>query len=494
MAQPRVLIIGAGFGGIAAAIELRKNGFEDVTVLEKAAALGGTWFYNRYPECACDVPSHLYSFSFAQRRDWSRICSPRAEILRYLQDVAHEHGVERLVVGETEIAECAWQQDRRRWVAISTDGRRFDADALIVATGQLHRPAIPQLQGAERFAGETFHSSRWPAGFDARGKRVAVIGTGASAVQFIPQLAATAERLYVFQRSPNWFLPRRNRAYPALLKTAFRCVPGLQACRRRFIYWYAETLTAMIRHPRTLGRIGRAYSSAFMRLQLKDPELRRRAWPTYPFGCKRVLFSSHYLPALARPCVELITERVSRLTPRTVVSADGAERELDVLIYATGFRANEFMAPMEVRGRDGRTLAGAWATGAHAHLGITVPGFPSMFLVYGPNTNTSGGSIIFYEEAQARYIRQALELLRGRRAAIEVRPEVEAASDRELQARFQGTAWAACESWYREHGDGRIVANWPGHMREYQRRVAKLEQSEYLFAPSPAAEPTLAVE
>ncbi len=494
MAQPRVRIIGAGFGGIAAAIELRRHGFEDVALLEKAPTLGGTWFYNRYPECACDLPSHLYSFSFAQRRDWSRICSPQAEILRYLQGVAREHGVEQLVVGETEIAECAWEEDRGRWVATSTDGRSFAADALIIATGQLHRPAVPRLPGAERFAGESFHSSRWPAGFDARGKRVAVIGTGASAVQFIPELARAAERLYVFQRSPNWFLPRRNRAYPALLKTVFRRVPGVQSFRRRFIFWYAEMLTAMIRHPRTLGRVGRAYSSAFMRLQLKDPEVRRRAWPDYPFGCKRVLFSSHYLLALQRAGVELVTERISQLTPLTVITADGAEREVDVLIYATGFCANEFMAPMVVRGREGRTLAEAWAAGAHAHLGITVPGFPSLFLVYGPNTNTSGGSIIFYEEAQAGYIRQALELLRERRTAIEVRAEVEAASNRELQARFNGTAWVACQSWYREHGKGRIVANWPGHMRDYQRHVAELDPHEYVFAPVPAGEPTLALE
>ncbi len=494
MAQPRVLIIGAGFGGLAAAIELRRHGFEDVALLEKAPELGGTWFYNRYPQCACDVPSHLYSFSFAQRRDWSRICSPREEILRYLQEVAREHGVEQLVLGGTEVAACTWDEERGRWTAQSTDGRCFAADAVIIATGQLHRPAQPRLPGAVRFGGEVFHSSQWPAGFDARGKRVAVIGTGASAVQFIPALAASAERLYVFQRSPNWFLPRRNRAYPAWLKAVFQRAPGVQAFRRGFIYCYAETLTAMVLHPRTLGRIGSAYSSAFMRLQLKDAEVRRQAWPDYTFGCKRVLFSSHYLPALQRPGVELVTERISHLTSRAVVTTDGAERELDALIYATGFRATDFMAPMEVRGREGRTLAEAWAAGAHAHLGIAVPGFPSLFFVYGPNTNTSGGSIIFYEEAQVTYIRQALELLRQCGTAIEVRSEVEVASDRELQARFQGTAWVACQSWYREDGNGRIIANWPGHMRDYQRRVAEVDPQEYVFLPLPAGEPTLAVE
>jgi cation diffusion facilitator CzcD-associated flavoprotein CzcO len=291
----------------------------------------------------------------------------------------------------------------------------------------------------------------------------------------------------VFQRTGNWFLPRRNRPYPRPVRWLIEHVPGLQALRRVYIYYYAELLTLTIRHPRTWGLIGRVQSTLFMRRQLTDPEVRRKAWPDYTFGCKRVLFSSHFLPALQRPNVELVTDQIERLAPRGVVTADGTEREVDCIIYGTGFRTTEFMFPMDVRGAGGRTLREQWAEGPHAHLGMCVPGFPSLFIVYGPNTNTSGGSIVFYEEVQAAYIRQALSLLReqgGR--AIEVRPEVEAASDRELQSRFAGTAWTRCNSWYRDD-TGRIVTNWPGYMTEYAERVRELDPDEFMLTPARAA-------
>jgi cation diffusion facilitator CzcD-associated flavoprotein CzcO len=475
----RVVIVGAGIGGIATAIELRRHGFTDLTLLERGPTLGGTWRENVYPGCACDVPSHLYSFSFAQRRDWSRLCSPQEEILSYLETVAREYGIDRMITFGVDVTSCEWNDG---WTVRSADGRAWEADVVIIATGQLHQPAFPRVEG--RFEGHSFHSARWDLSYDLRGKRVAVIGTGASAVQFIPHVAEQAAKLYVFQRTGNWFLPRRNRPYPAAVRAAIRWIPGLQAFRRRFIYYYAEALTLMIRHPRTIGLLGRLLSTVFMRLQLRDPEVRRRAWPHYTFGCKRVLFSSHFLPALQRTNVELVTEEIARLSPDGIVTADGAEREVDCVIYGTGFRTTEFMFPMEVRGTDGRSLREEWAAGAHAHLGITVPGFPSLFIVYGPNTNTSGGSIVFYEEAQAAYIRQALSLLRDRGAgAIEVRREVEAASDRELQGRFAGTAWTRCNSWYRDD-TGRIVTNWPSYMSDYAQRTRELDPSEFTLEPA----------
>jgi cation diffusion facilitator CzcD-associated flavoprotein CzcO len=340
-----LIIVGAGFGGLAAAIELRRHGFSDVTLLERADGLGGTWRYNDYPGCACDVPSQLYSFSYATRRDWPRLCSPRAEILGYLEKVGDEHGVDRCLETGVDVTECRWDAGSARWSVSSADGRRWEADALIIATGQLHQPAVPAIPG--RFDGHSFHSARWDHSVDLRGKRVAVIGTGASAVQFVPEIAEEAERLYVFQRTGNWFMPRRNRAYPAALRAVIQYVPGVQALRRRFIYYYAESLTMMIRNPRT-----------------------------------------------------------------------------------------------------------------------------------------SGGSIVFYEEAQAAYIRQALVELGARGAvAVEVRRQVEAASDREVQARFAGTAWTQCDSWYRDEG-ARIVANWPGYMTEYAERVRELDASEFTFTPS----------
>jgi cation diffusion facilitator CzcD-associated flavoprotein CzcO len=477
-----VIIVGAGFGGLAAAIELRRHGFSDVTLLERADGPGGTWRDNDYPGCACDVPSQLYSFSYATRRDWPRLCSPQAEILGYLEKVAAEHGIDRLLETGVDVVSCRWNSAASSWTVSSANGRRWEADALILATGQLHQPAVPAIPG--RFDGPSFHSARWDHSVDLRGRRVAVIGTGASAVQFVPEVARDAERLYVFQRTGNWFMPRRNRAYPPALLAMIRHVPWLQAFRRRFIYYYAESLTMMIRNPRTWGRIGHLRSALFMRWQLRDPVVRRKAWPDYTFGCKRVLFSSCYLPALQQPGVELVTDRIVRLDPAGVVTEDGFLREVDCVIYGTGFRATEFMFPMEVVGGDDVSLGEEWASGAHAHLGIAVPGFPSMFLMYGPNTNTSGGSIVFYEEAQAAYIRQALVELGARGAAsVEVRRAVEASSDRETQARFAGTAWTRCDSWYRDEG-GRIVTNWPGYMTDYAERVRELDPSEFTFAPA----------
>ena len=481
----RVLIVGAGFGGIAAAIELRRHGITDVTILEKGPDLGGTWLYNSYPGAACDVPSHLYSFSFAQRRDWSRLCSPQQEILEYLHRVAREHGVDGLVRTGRTVTDCRWDEAACTWTVETASGESYEAEALILATGQLHQPHRPGIEGAETFAGHTFHSAEWDHSYPLEGKRVGVLGTGASAVQFVPEIAARVQRLTIFQRTGNWFLPRQNRPYPAAARAAFEKVPGLQAFRRRFVFEYGESLTAMIRNPRTLGRLGRARSAAFMRTQLKDPELRRRVWPDYTFGCKRVLFSSLFLPALERRNVDLVTDPVASISPEGIVDSSGRTHELDCIIWATGFKTNDFMFPMAITGREGRGLDQEWAGGAHAHLGICVPHFPNMFVLYGPNTNTSGGSIIFYLETQVAYVRQALQHLAARgSAAIEVRADVEAAGDRALQHRFAGTAWTECDSWYRD-GKGRIVANWPGYMREYLRQAATLEPAQYNFAPLP---------
>jgi len=480
-----VIVVGAGFGGIAAAIELRRHGVTDIQILEKASDLGGTWFYNSYPGAACDVPSHLYSYSFDQRRDWSRLCSPQAEIHDYLKDVAGRFGIEQLIRTRVTVTGCSWDETACAWTVRTADGEELAADALVLATGQLHQPLTPLIDGAESFAGHSFHSAEWDHDYDLAGKRVAVVGTGASAVQFVPEIASEVARLTVFQRTGNWFMPRKNMSYPGLARRAIERVPGLQDMRRTFVFFYTEGLTLTIRHPRTLGRLAAWRSAAFMRMQLRDPDVRRRVWPDYTFGCKRVIFSSLFLPALQRPNVELVTERITQIAPEGPVTADGRLHEADCLIWATGFRTNDFMLPMQIDGAGGRELERTWAGGAHAHLGITVPGFPSMFLMYGPNTNTSGGAIVVYLEAQARYIRQAIvQMQRHEAGAIEVLPEVEAASDRALQARFQGTAWLECESWYRNE-NGRIVANWPGYMRDYLAATRELDESEYRFTPQP---------
>jgi cation diffusion facilitator CzcD-associated flavoprotein CzcO len=473
--MPSVLIVGAGFGGLAAAIELRRHGLTDVRILEKAEGYGGTWRSNTYPGAACDVPSHLYSFSFSQRKDWERLCPTQADILRYQREVVAEQGLEPIIETGTHVSACRWDERTRRWVVETNRGERT-ADALIIATGQLHQPATPRLAGA--FAGHSFHSAEWDHDYDLRGKRVAVIGTGASAVQFVPPVVEQAAHTTVFQRTGNWFVPRRNRAYPAAYRWMIRRVPGFQALRRRSWFWIGEGLTTAIRHPRTVGRVYHAYSWLFMRRQLRGrPELRKKVWPHYTFGCKRVLFSSTFLRTLARADVEVVTDPIERLAPEGIVTR-GRTHAVDCIIYGTGFRTTAFMFPMEITGAGGRSLAEAWAGGPHAHLGITVPGFPSLYLVYGPNTNTSGGSIILYEEAQAGYIRQAIELQRDRGAPIAVRADVEAAYDRATQERFTGTAWLECDSWYRDES-GRIVTNWPGYMREYIELTRRLDPREF---------------
>jgi len=487
MTSVRVIIVGAGFGGIAAAIELRRNGFDDLTILEAASGLGGTWFYNSYPGAACDVPSHFYSYSYAQRSDWSRLCSPSGEILEYLRDTARDFDIERHIVFDTRVTGCEWDDQSRTWTVRATDGSGAPstrhAEAIVLATGQLNRPALPKIDGLASFAGHSFHSARWDHAYDLRGKRVAVIGTGASAVQFVPEIVDQVARLTVFQRSGNWFLPRRNRRYPAPVKALIQRVPGLQEARRKILFRYMESVTAAIRNPKTIGRIGWLRSAVFMRWQLRDPRLRRKAWPDYTFGCKRVLFSSAYLPALQRPNVDLVTETITAMTPTGPVTEDGRVHEVDCVIYGTGFHTNDFMFPMEITGTGGRSLRAEWAAGAHAHLGITVPGYPSMFVLYGPNTNTSGGSIIFYLELQVGYLRQALQRVAATgAAAIDVRAEVERHSDRELQARFAGTAWTQCDSWYR-NSTGRIVANWPGYMSEYAKQTRTLDPTQFTLIP-----------
>lgn len=481
MHAPSVLVVGAGFGGIAAAIELRAHGIRDVTIVDAAPDIGGTWLHNTYPGAACDVPSHLYSYSFAQRTDWTRLCSPQPEILAYLQDVAKEYGVADLVETNARIISADRPRADGPWTATAEDGRSWTADVLIVATGQLNRPIVPDIPGTETFAGHTFHSARWDHEHDLRGRRVAVVGTGASAVQFVPAIAPEVGHMSVFQRSGNWFLPRRNREFPRWWRAAIEHVPGLQRWRRRFITEYCESLTLMIRHPATWGRVGRLYSTLFMRMQLRDPEVRRKAWPDYTFGCKRILFSSQWLPALQRDNVTLETERVTEIVPDGVRTADGRTHEVDTIIWGTGFAATDFMFPMEITGPGGRSLEDSWSDGAHAYLGMTVPGFPSLFVLYGPNTNTSGGSIIRYLENQVRYVREALQEARRRgTSGVEVREDVERAYDEDLQARFPGTAWTRCDSWYRD-SSGRIVTNWPGYMRDYEERTRRVDPADYVF-------------
>lgn len=475
-----VVVVGAGFGGIGTAIALKRAGISSFVVFERADDIGGVWRDNTYPGAACDIPSSLYSYSYAQERDWSRPCPSQAEIHEYLSRTADRFGVGGHIETGTGVAAADYDERRARWVVQTEAGETVLASSLVLATGQLSRPSTPEIEGQAEFAGTAFHSAEWDHSFDARGKRIAVIGTGASAVQFVPELAREAARVDVYQRTPPWMLPRRNNDYAPWAKALIERVPGLQRLRRSSLLAFGEGgIAGQTRLP-AFRVLMKAWSEWFMRRQVADPELRKRIWPDYPIGCKRVLFSSKYLPALQRDNVDLVTDRISHLTAAGPVTEDGAEREVDCIVYGTGFRSQEFVAPMRVAGRGGAELAQRWSGGARAHLGITVSGFPNMFLIYGPNTNLGFGSIVLMIEAQAGYVIDALRLLERTGAdALEVRPEAEEASTERVQEQLRHSVWTACESWYRQGSDGRIVNNWPGQMAEYVRATRSVSTDRY---------------
>jgi cation diffusion facilitator CzcD-associated flavoprotein CzcO len=478
--RPRVVVIGAGFGGLGAAYELTKGGLADVTVLEKAGDIGGVWRENTYPGAACDVPSNLYSYSFARKTDWGRRYAEQPDILGYIHDTADRLGLRDLVRTGVEVTSAEYDDSAATWRVATSSGETFEADVLIPAVGQLSRPALPPIPGLDTFEGPSFHSAEWRHDVDLTGRRVAVLGTGASAIQFVPRIREVAGRVIVFQRSAPYVVPKLDRAYTDAHHAAFRKVPGFVEAMRGAIWETTELLGLALTKVAPLARVLHVLASANLKRRIKDPVLRAKLTPDYPIGCKRVLFSSAWYPALASDNVQVETDAVEEVTATGVRAADGRLHEVDVIIYGTGFKATEFLAPMTITGRDGRDLHSEWADGARAHLGISVPGFPNMFLIYGPNTNLGSSSVILMMEQQARYIRQVVEeIARGGVArAFEVRPAVEAAYDAEVQARLDEGVWTDCDSWYRT-ASGRVTTNWPGLVHEYQRRTRVAVLADY---------------
>jgi cation diffusion facilitator CzcD-associated flavoprotein CzcO len=484
--MPSVVIIGAGFGGIATAIELTRHGFRDVTVLEKADSLGGVWRENTYPGAACDVPSPLYSYSFEPNPHWSMRYSPGPEILDYLTRTAAKYGVDELIRFGCEVTLAEFEDGR--WRVHTASGEVLEADVLVPAMGQLSRPVLPNIEGRDSFAGVAFHSATWDHDADLTGKRVAVIGTGASAIQFIPAIQPQVEKLTVFQRTAPWILVQPQKQYRPFHHWLFNRFPVFQRFERFMIWLLVESLQkAMTSRSRLLLPLGTLLAKVRLRFRVRDRALRNKLVPDYPAGCKRVLFSNLYLPAIVRPNVEIVTEPIETITTAGVRTRDGVEHPADVLVYGTGFAATEFLAPLTIRGRDGTPLADAWAGGARAYYGMTVPGFPNMFVMYGPNTNLGSGSIIAMLEPQARYIRQAVETLaRSGPAYLDLRPEVEARFDAETQSRLTDTVWTHCASWYRNE-TGRITNNWPASVEEYEERVRVLDPADYVLTRVSAA-------
>jgi cation diffusion facilitator CzcD-associated flavoprotein CzcO len=476
-----VAIIGTGFGGIAAAVRLKQDGVTDLVLFERADDIGGVWRENTYPGAACDVMSHLYSLSFAPKADWSRKFAPQAEIHQYLRDVARDSDVVRHVRFSTEVLAAAFDEAENRWVLTLSTGEEHRADVLIAATGQLSRPSRPAVPGLENFRGTVFHSAEWDHEHDASGKRVAVIGTGASAIQFVPAVAPATASLAVFQRSAPFVFPKHDAAYSDRARSAYARVPGLLRLSRGWVYSRNEVRSLFLNtEPRLLG----SYRLAFrrhLRRAVPDPDLRRKVTPTDPLGCKRILLSNDWYPALRLPQVEVVTDTITAVREHAVVTADGTEREVDTIVLGTGFAATEFLLPMRVTGRGGRDLHEEWADGARAHLGTVVPGFPNFFLVYGPNTNLGHNSIIVMIEAQVGWIVQAVrQLRRGRLRRIEVRPDVAGQFDEWVQRRTAGTVFAAgCRSWYLT-ASGRNTQNWPASTLTFRRRLRRLRLDEFV--------------
>jgi len=476
----QVAIIGAGFGGLGMAARLKESGEDSFVILEKAGRIGGTWRENTYPGCACDVPSHLYWYSFDQQPDWSHVFSPQAEILEKLEEFAHRRGLSPHIRFNAEVASARWDEQQSSWRITTKSGEDIQARALVTAWGQLNRWQLPDIEGREHFQGETFHSAYWRHDVNLEGKRVACIGNGASAVQIIPEIASQAERLTVFQRSASYVVPRMDRAYTEEERKLF--VGDSQAfwADREAIYAEHESRFYAMRPGSPKWEEFTALARAQLEAQVSDPVLREKLWPDYPLGCKRVLLSDDFYPAMMRPNVELVTDRIVRIEPDGVLTADGRLHELDVIVYATGFETMSFLSVLDVTGRGGRSLRQEWHNGASAYYGMAVAGFPNFFMLYGPNTNLGHNSIIAMMECQFEYILQALRVMRRRQAsALEVRVEAMERFNRQVQERLQGSAWAAgCTSWYKSP-DGRITNNWCGSVEDYKAETVRLAVSDF---------------
>jgi cation diffusion facilitator CzcD-associated flavoprotein CzcO len=485
----RVAIIGSGFSGLCLGMQLKRAGIDSFTIFEKAGRLGGTWRENTYPGAACDVPSFAYCFSFAQKTDWTRKWSPQPEILEYMDDCARKFGVLEHIRFDTEIAGARFDETAQVWRLRTVAGEEVEADVLVSAVGQLNRPHVPELPGLDRFRGEKFHSARWNHGYDLRGKRVAVVGNAASAIQFIPQIAPEVERLFVLQRSPNWMLPRGDRAYAELEKRLFTRFPRLAKLHRWQIWLRYETrFFPIIRRHKLMSRLAEKVGRDYVEAEITNPALRAVLIPDYPIGGKRVLISDDYFQALRRDNVEVVTTGIDRFEEDAVVMRDGRRLEVDCVILATGFESTSFLAPMTIHGTGGRSIHDEWRGHARAYLGLTAPGFPNLFMMYGPNTNLGHNSIIFMIECQTQYIMGCLQQMRARGLqTIEIRRDVLDAYYARITRSLEGTAWAATgKSWYKT-ADGTITNNWPGTTVRYWWETRRPDLGVYRVAAKAAA-------
>ncbi|MBM3485706.1 MAG: NAD(P)/FAD-dependent oxidoreductase [Alphaproteobacteria bacterium] len=485
--MPEIVIVGGGFGGIALAIALKNAGISSFTIVERAADIGGVWRENVYPGAACDVPSRLYSFSFEQDYPWSSHCAPQAEILGYVRHCVEKYGLAPHLRFGTEIVRAAFSERDGRWTLVTRDGATMTADVFVSAVGLFNRPAFPTVPGREDFAGMAFHSARWNHDYDLAGKSVAVIGTGASAIQFVPAIAATVGRLHVFQRSAQYIFPRGGPADPA----AWTRQDALARRLERLKLFVTFEKGGRRRHSERATAKGETGFLAYLAAKVPDPLLRRALTPDYPLGCKRVLRSDDYYDAIQRPNVALITTPVARILANGIRTEDGMERPVDAIIYGTGFTPTDYLTPMAVSGHDGRDLNDAWRDGAEAYLGITVAGFPNFFMLYGPNTNVAG-SVLYMLESQARYITACIQTLAHRHArSMNLRADAQTRFNAEIQRRLAGMVLTRsnCHSYFRTE-TGKVTTNWPGFMAEYRLRTRRVREADYEFDAVPATAAT----
>jgi cation diffusion facilitator CzcD-associated flavoprotein CzcO len=482
--RPSIAVVGGGFGGVGAAVMLRREGYEDVTVFEKGDRVGGVWRANTYPGAACDIPSHLYEFSFAPN-SWSRRFSPGPEIRAYIEGVARRFGVlERIRTG-IEVKSASWDEQRRKWL-LQTSAGPHEADVLVTACGQLSAPKVPPLAGLEDFEGPAFHTAEWRHDVDLAGKRVALIGTGCSAIQVGPAIQPEVAQLDVYQRSPGWTLAKGDFAYTRSLRAAFRRLPVLHRLDRASVYAFQDLAAAAFTRHRWLLPLFRMLGMRQIKAAISDPELRLKVTPSYEFGCKRVMLTDDWYPTLTRDNVELIAEGVDGVTPSGIRDSAGVERPADAIVFATGFASHDFVAPMAITGSDGLVLESAWAEVARAYLGLSVPDFPNMFLLYGPNTNGGSGSVVNTIECGVGHLLAALrEMERVGASRIEVSRAAAEDFDRELRTALAGTVWqSGCHNWYVDE-NGNDPNNWPWTWTAFRRRTRELAPGAYELARAP---------
>ena len=483
MGQTEVAIVGSGFAGLCMGIKLREAGIEDFVILEKAGELGGTWRDNTYPGCACDIPSYLYSFSFEQNPHWSRMFAPWDEILDYLKHCADKYGITGKIRYDAEVTEAAFDEATGRWAITINGTETLDARALVAGVGSLHEPKYPDLPGLDSFTGTTFHSAQWDHEHDLTDRRVAVIGTGASAIQFVPQIASKAAQLDVYQRTAPWITPKPDRAIGPRERALHERFPAGQRTIRNVIYWGLEARGLGFAASPKLMKGLELQARRHLRKQIKDPVLRAKLTPDYQIGCKRILIPNDYYPALARDHVDLITTPITRVTPTGVLTADGVERPCDTIVLGTGFQVSGNLTRMRILGRDDIDLAESWKrNGIGAHLGITVAGYPNLFLLVGPNTVLGHSSMVFMIEAQVRYVLQAIRLLRRRGASyVEVREEAQQRFVDGVQGELGDTVWqSGCSSWYLD-AQGRNSTIWPEFTVSYWRRTRRLDPTDFVL-------------